>query len=559
MKLFSPRVLLSMGLLVCGAAIAQTPPTAGSLNQQIESEPLPPPAEAAPKIRIEQGAQSKPVAVDGQTILVRHLHVTGARLYPEAALVALTGFSGERELTLAQLRAMAAKIADHYHENGYLLAQAYLPAQEIKAGAVTIAVLEGRYGDVSLRNQSSLADGVAAGLLAGLHSGDAVALAPLESRLLLLSDIPGVEVKSTLVPGASVGASDLIVDVLPGQRLSGNISADNLGGRYTGDYRLGGTLNLNNPTGYGDLLTLRALGSDAGLRYGRAAYQARLGRASVGVAYSHMKYRLGEEFDSLDAHGTAGIASLYGSYPLIRSRRHNLYVQLGLDAKDFRDEVDATSTVADKKAHVAMLSLSGDARDRFGGGGWSAYSLTWSAGSIDIQSPTARAVDAATARSDGHYDKLSFSAKRLQRVSDRLSLYAAINGQLASKNLDSSEKIGLGGAYGVRAYPSGEAYGDQGYVLNLEARTPLPALADSIPGQLQLIGFIDTGRVSLNKNAWTDGDRHRSLSGAGVGLNWVHRDDFAVSATLARRLGSEEASSEPDEKSRFWLQASLYF
>ncbi len=70
---------------------------------------------------------------------------------------------------------------------------------------------------------------------------------PVESPLLQLSDLPGVSVKSTLVPGASVGASDLIVDVSPGQRVTGSIDADNARNRYTGEERLGGTANLNNP------------------------------------------------------------------------------------------------------------------------------------------------------------------------------------------------------------------------------------------------------------------------------------------------------------------------
>ena len=135
---------------------------------------------------------------------------------------------------------MAAKIADYYHRNGYFVAQAYLPAQDIKDGAVTIAVIEGRYGSVTLRNQSKLSDALANGLLGGLNSGDTIAIAPLENRLLLLSDIPGVNVKSTLAPGAAVGTSDLIVDVTPGRRVTGSVEADNAGNRYTGEYRAGG-------------------------------------------------------------------------------------------------------------------------------------------------------------------------------------------------------------------------------------------------------------------------------------------------------------------------------
>ncbi|WP_318531834.1 ShlB/FhaC/HecB family hemolysin secretion/activation protein, partial [Pseudomonas huaxiensis] len=85
---------------------------------------------------------------------------------------------------------------------------------------------------------------------------DAVRSAELERSLLLLSDTPGVEVKSTLKPGASVGATDLLVDVTPGPLLSGSVDADNYGNRYTGEYRLGGTLNVNSPLGLGDRLTL---------------------------------------------------------------------------------------------------------------------------------------------------------------------------------------------------------------------------------------------------------------------------------------------------------------
>ena len=46
-----------------------------------------------------------------------------------------------------------------------------------------------------------------------------------------------------------------------------------------------------------------------------ASYQMMFGRATAGIAYSALKYKLGEEFASLRAHGTAEIASIYGSYP----------------------------------------------------------------------------------------------------------------------------------------------------------------------------------------------------------------------------------------------------
>jgi len=148
---------------------------------------------------------------------------------------------------------------------------------------------------------------------------------------------------------------------------------------------------------------------------------------------------------------------------------------------------------------------------------------------------------------------------RLQSVTEATSLYAAVTAQFASKNLDTSEKMGLGGAYAVRAYPAGEAYGDQAYVLNLEARTWLPALSQHLPGQMQLIGFIDTGSVKLNKNAFAAGQNRRTLSGAGIGLNWVGNNSFVVKAYLAHKLGNAVATSAPDAQTRFWLQAVKFF
>jgi len=552
--------LVTLALLVLSqGTVAAELPSAGSALQQIPSAPIP--DKAAPQFRIEQ--DSAPVAspADATKIVVNSLHVINASAFPEAELIAITGFEPGSELSLTALRDFATKMTNFYRAHGYFLARAHLPAQDIVGGVVTIAVVEGQYGKVVLRNQSNLSDTVAQQLLAGLKGGDTITIAPLESRLLQLSDLPGVNVKSTLVPGASVGASDLIVDVSSGKRLSGSIDTDNSGSRYTGAYRSGATLNINNAFGHGDVATLRALTSWDGLNYGRAAYQMQFGRGDAGVAYTALKYELGHEFESLQAHGTAQIVSLYGRYPLLRSRRGNLYAQIGLDGKTFQDKLDvtATPTVTDKKANVAMLSLLGDRRDDVGGGGLSTYSLTWTCGSLDLQSPDALRIDASTAHSDGHYDKLGFSVMRLQSVTDSFSLYAALQGQLSSQNLDISEKTGLGGANAVRAYPEGEAYVDQGYVANIEGRLALPKLFASMPGDWQAVAFVDSGTGSASKDPWSEGRNRRTLSGGGLGLHWFDARSFLVKAYYAHTLGAAAATSAPDKDSRVWINAVKYF
>lgn len=551
------RSSLVMAALLAGQnAYAQQPPVGGQLQQ---IPPVAVPRERGPDIRIERPEPSMDAVAEGARIRVDALRITGATLFTEAELLAATDFTPGRDLTLPELRNAAAQITRFYNDHGYVLAQAYLPAQDVVGGTVSIAVIEGRYGAIDLRNQAGVPDALAGGMLNGLNTGDPVAIAPLERRLLLLSDIPGVAVQSTLSPGAEVGTSDLTVDLTRGRRISGSLEADNAGNRYTGAYRFGGSVNLHNPTGLGDLFSLRLLASTEGLAYGRAAWQAPLGEATVGVAYTRMQYELGREFEALDAGGTADIFSVFASYPLIRSRNANLYALASFDAKFLIDEIGLVSQVSDKEIRSLTVGLRGDSRDGFGGGGWNAGSLSWTSGQLDIEDPFERAADAMTARTQGDFNKLQYAVSRLQTVSGPLSVYGALRGQVATDNLDASEKMELGGAYAVRAYPEGEAYGDQGYVATVEARLALDQWTSSLPGRFQLIGFVDTGEVDFARGPWFPGPNHARRSGYGAGLVWSGPNDLMVRASYARRLGDQVATSGPDASGRAWFQIVKLF
>jgi len=543
-------------LLVSQGALAQNMPSAGGQMQQLPRvAPLP---HALAPVNVPANSSTPTAPEQATTIVVQRVHVTGAQAYTESELLRVAGFQPGVAMSLHALYAMAERITEHYTRHGFLVAHAYLPAQEVKDGVVTVAVIEGQYGLVKVNNTSRLDDAVADDLLVGIQAGDVIAAGPLEERLLLLSDVPGVHVRATLAPGASVGLSDLLVDVKPGARISGSVDADNAGNRYTGENRIGATLNLNNPTHKGDVLTLRGLTSDAGLQYVRATYLVPLGRGRVGAAYSDLRYTLGQTFQALDAHGHARIVSLLASYPLRRSRNSNVNWGLSLDSKALQDRLNAMPSVTDKRAHVATTSLYGDQRDSWGSGGLNSYSLAWSVGKLNLQTPTTRLTDAETATSHGAYQKMAFAMSRLQRASERMSFMASLSGQVASKNLDISEKMTLGGMYGVRAYPEGEAYADEGYLLTLEARKQLPMPA-AVNGPVHLAAFVDAGVVKLSQSPWTQSPNTRHLSGAGVAVYWTQANDFSVKAFYARKLGSEDAQSAPDKSGRFWIQGVKYF
>jgi hemolysin activation/secretion protein len=497
------------------------------------------------------------ITVDPRGVLIRRWRITGAHRFPVATLEQLISEYHGQKLTLAELNSVAGRITTYYRQHGYLLSRAYVPAQTVRDGIVEIAVIEGHLAEIDVTNTSPVSGHLISKHLEHLRSTTAVEGQTIERSLLLLSDLPGVEVRSTLMPGATVGTSNLDVQVRGDARLNGSIDADSFGNRYTGQYRGGGTLNVNDPFHHGDLLTLRADSSGPDMNYGRLAWQTPLGGDGLkaGVAGSDLHYRLGKEFRSLEAFGSAQVYTLWTAYPVIRSLYRNLAVQLSYDDKRLDDRVDSTDSDSHKTLGVWTLGLSGDRTDGVGGGGVSVYSLNLTNGNVRLD-PVTAAIDqgAGGHRTEGRYNKLAFSYSRTQTLTDELSLYTALTGQVSSKNLDTSETQSLGGAYGVRAYPQNEATGDDAAMLSVELRWKAPNLPE-----LQTIGFLDAGTARLNHSPLpTDTNNRRTLVGEGFGFQWARANRFALKIYMAWR-STAPPITDVDRRPRVWLEFAQYF
>ncbi|PGP54024.1 hypothetical protein CN998_33340, partial [Bacillus cereus] len=82
----------------------------------------------------------------------------GNRVFATERLQPLLADLQGQELDLAGLRAAAQRITDYYQKQGYVLARAFLPPQDIENGLVRIAVVEGRYGRIEVQNRSRALD-----------------------------------------------------------------------------------------------------------------------------------------------------------------------------------------------------------------------------------------------------------------------------------------------------------------------------------------------------------------------------------------------------------------
>ncbi|SIS56099.1 ShlB/FhaC/HecB family hemolysin secretion/activation protein [Neptunomonas antarctica] len=541
----------------CVQAAGPEVPDAGSILREIQPLEAPVPSSTGTGLRIVPSVSTLPASAPFR---VKALRISGNTAFDNATLHALVAEAENTDMTLSQLGELTDRITAYYREQGYPLARAIIPAQTIRDGQVLIQVVEAHYGEISLDNRSRVKDSLLTAALVPLKSGQAIRQTALDQQLLLLSDIPGIAIKATLKPGQAVGTSDLQVDTLESPRVSANLTLDGYGNRATGRERLGGTLNINNLSGHGDVLSLSALSSGSGLNYGRLGYESLVnGQGTrVGGSYSALDYQLAEEFEDLDAHGNAQVGSLWAKHPLIRSRNLNLSGQIQYDRLRLRDRVDLSEIRTDRHLDNGTASLAGDARDTLGAGSISLWSLGVTVGRVAFDDSVAEAADAASANSQGGFSKWNASLTHLQRLSPNTSLYLTLSGQWADGNLDSSQKMSAGGPYSVRAYDIGALSGDSGYSGSVELRHDLGM---TWAGQWQALAFIDSAQVTLNQDSWSglSGANKATLSGAGVGLNWTGPNQWSAKASIAAPIGATPALLSDADSVRGWLAVSRGF
>lgn len=549
-KEMANSVTILIALSATGIANAQTQPNAGSLlNEQRPVQAVPPKG----KVVLPQLAEPASRSTDTTPIEVKRLRVTGSTVFSAEVLEALIADVAGQQRSLRELQIAAAKITAHYRRAGYTLARAYLPQQKMQEGVVTIEVLEGKLEKAQIDNASRLSDTVVQARLSGVKTGEAFNKSATDRALLLLSDTPGAgAVDSRFAPGSQRGESVLVTKLGGAPLVSGRVEGDNHGGLYTGRNRLGASADLNSALGYGERFSGKLLASDGELYNGRLAALVPLGNdgLTLGAAASYNTYALGNTFSALDAVGHSTTAELNVRYPWVRSVDFNLYSQAGYEYRKLKDEVRSTATVTEKNINVSNLSLFGDLRDSLGGGGLTQVNLILSSGHLSFDSPSAAAIDAVGAKTAGSYTKLSLSLERQQALPANFSLNLQLRGQWTDDNLDSSEKFGLGGPYGVRAYASSEALGDRGWFGSVELRY---AITQWLSGNV----FHDHGEVEVNADPFLSSSNQLRRSGTGFGVtgNYGAFDWRAYTAWRGREVGT----AEPDKHARFWVQAGWRF
>lgn len=521
------QLFLLVGL--SSVACAQvTPPNAGDVLRGAGEKALLPPR--APSTgTLPRAVELTPAESKGGAVVeVKDILFEGNTVFTSAQLRQVVKERLGQRLDITSMKALARGVSDHYRQKGYSFARAVVPVQEFEDGILRISILEGRYDSVKACGEPAVVRG-AQPFLADLRPGDLMESVRLERSLLILDDVPGVAVIPSVRPGGKVGTSDLEVEVRMEALYGGDYGVDNYGSRYTGYGRAHVSWYRNSLGMFGDRLSAMAMVTDLSMLLGSLDYEVPLGERGLRgqVGYAHTTYELGKEYAALGASGLARVWSSKLIFPLVRSQSTNLSISAGIQYKDLRDDFTVVATREAKSTVSFPIALRFDHRDNLFTGAVSYGMLSCNFGNLSMDNAMA-ATDAATARKAGSYLKGTFDLARIQSLSRDLMLYARISAQWASKNLDSSERLGIGGSEGVRAYPLGEGSGDAGWLGQVELRY---VLGDFAPYLL-----YDAGSNRINHRPWdAASDQRRNLSGAGFGLRYDH-DRWSGNIAVAYRI-----------------------
>ncbi len=542
-----PAWLVTLLGTCCMPLAAQVPPgaTPGGALPRVEPAVQPP---------IRQGElfdiprmYDRPLGLEeGPRIMVKAFRLQGAVDRPkhhlrvaqaEAILEAARAAQPAQGFSINQLQEVAKKVAAYYDEHGYILAQAFIPAQKVADGVVIVQVLEGRLAKVKVEGNKKYP---ASTLIRPFKPlvGAPVDKDSIESALLTLTNYPGLTAFGVLGAGSEVGTTDLTLRVQSEERFRLETVIDNYGTQYAGEYRAQLTLTVNDPLHMADRLKLTGLyasGVSSGTShggYGGADYEIPVfsPNDSLHLVYLTNQYNVGQAASAVTtakSDGRTRVDEIGYRHDFDRTRLGSASIGVAFNVKSATFD-SPPSVDYDDKLTTARIDGQWERVDtRFRGVDTVLLSYTHGfnglLGALGAYNPA----DAANEHSSrlgasGEFNKFNLQMQRLQRITQYTSLVLRVDGQYTRDPLVSLEQFSMGGPDSVRAYSVSEALAEKGGVATMEFVMGAPGFA-SHPGPgsrtwgdiLQFSLFVDYATGELNAPLVASQNSTVNLAGAG--------------------------------------------
>jgi hemolysin activation/secretion protein len=312
------------------------------------------PAQVTPRDLRPESSSAGTIALPGAAGLVApsnaaQLSLTLGRVIVEGGFselqvqtAALTDPLRNRRVTIAELYAAANALQQAYAAAGYILVRIVIPPQNLdKGGALHLVVVDGFVEAVDVKGVVESQRGLVSARMAALVGRRHITLAEIERRLLLVSDAPGLTLRSTLARGSTPGGALLVLEGTH-EAVTGSVGFDDHLPRSLGTFALNSSLALNGVFGLGEQLygaassgynLGEAFDGDSPLRVLGGGFSLPIGADGliVNPEYTNSVTRPAATFGTPASVGYFERFDLRASYPVIRTRAQTLTLQATLE------------------------------------------------------------------------------------------------------------------------------------------------------------------------------------------------------------------------------------
>ncbi len=257
----------------------------------------------------------------------------------------------KRGVSLPQLEQLAVQLQSWLRDQGYPLATAYIPAQEVVNDTVQFDVAFGLLSGIRVADQASARLQTRFSDLLGKR----VQTQAIETRLNTLNRQLGVQSEVYFQPGVEVGESEMVLQVKQHRQLGASIGVDNYGVEALGQERIVMQGRWNSPRGTGDVLSAKAFSTleNTAHRFLQVGYEAPVMGGQFDAA-AHLSYA-DLQLDSGSAFSGEGVlldTNLTDTQIFTRTHRREFVYSAGYHQFNWQD-------IADQQTWFVAAALDG--------------------------------------------------------------------------------------------------------------------------------------------------------------------------------------------------------
>lgn len=526
------------------------------LTNEIEKarrEPEPIETRPAPKteVVVEEEKPAPPSGPAGPSFTVKKIQIEGNTVFSTQSLEQFTKPYENRKINFEDLRNLTNEITQHYRSQGYVTSRTYIPPQEMKDGAVTLRVMEGRVGKIIVENNKWFRKGAYEKYFPAPQK-QVFRLQDFETALAGLNTQPDRAAKAYLIAGETPGSSDVILKTEERFPVHAGYEFHNRGTKFTHRQRHDIFISHNNLTGFGDTLNTSISMAEEGAFLGGSAqyrYYFPGSRTTFNFDTSISKSQLVKHLKPFDVDGDSFSLIPGITQNFLRNRRWSLDGNLAFEIKDSKTTV-GDDKVAYDRVRVLRFGPQAEIRDATGKtriGGDAHLGIPGILGGSEAHDRLA-----SRRSSGGQFLYYTASLSRLQKLPYHSFGIFRLGGQVSPTTLNSMEQYRLGGVYSVRGYPEGDSAGDYGFGFSSEIRVPPPFIPDKwklpfakrpLKDSFNLIGFFEGGKTYLLQRETPETEKNRLLLGAGYGFRFYFDQYVSVSFDIGYPFGDDSTDS----------------